>query len=51
MHSLKPLARAASSQAETANLLGVARHQGVIAIEQNGAFAVGPQGIKVDAID
>ena len=33
------------------NLLGVAWHQGVIAIEQNGAFAVGPQGIKVDAID
>lgn len=33
------------------NLLGVARHQGVIAIEQNGAFAVGPEGIEVDAID
>jgi len=33
------------------NLLGITRHQGVIAVEQNGALAVGPKGIEVDAID
>ena len=32
-------------------LLGITRHQGVVAIEQNGALAVGPEGIEVDAID
>ena len=33
------------------HLLGIARHQGVITIEQNGALAVGPQGIEVDAVN
>ena len=33
------------------NLLGITRHQGVIAVEQNGALAVGPKGIEVDAVD
>ena len=33
------------------NLLGIARHQGIVAVEQNGSLAVGPQGIEVDAVD